>query len=201
MKLIFKIIRYLKDKIMTSFSKQFGKIFFKLNNVMFKDTLVCNGFPYLSIQGVFTIGKNFHNNNRLQSNPIGRNFQCLFVVRKDAELVIGDNCGFSGVSIVCQKSIIIGDNVKIGANTCIYDTDFHSLDKDLRRDSKLDMENINKREVIIGNDVFIGAHSTILKGVSIGSNSIVGACSVVTKDIPSNEIWAGNPAKFIRKIN
>ena len=55
------------------------------------------------------------------------------------------------------------------------------------------------KKVSIGNHVFIGAHSTILKGVTIGKNSIIGACSLVAKNIPANEIWAGNPAKFIKK--
>lgn len=200
-KFLFKLIKYIKNKIPSIFSKLFGKIFFSLNNVKYKNGLLCNGFPYLSVQGEFFIGVNFKNNNRLQSNPIGRNYKCLFVVRKNAVLEIGDNVGLSGVSIVCQKSISIGNNVKIGANTCIYDTDFHSLNKDLRKDKLKDIENIQKKEIIIGDDVFIGAHTTILKGISIGNGSIVGACSVVTKNIPKNEIWAGNPAKFIKVIS
>lgn len=55
------------------------------------------------------------------------------------------------------------------------------------------------KPVSIGNGAFIGAHSIILKGVSIGEKSIVGAGSVVTKGIPDGEVWAGNPAQFIRK--
>jgi len=54
--------------------------------------------------------------------------------------------------------------------------------------------------VSIGDQVFIGAHTTILKGVTIGENSIIGACSLVVNDIPSNEIWGGNPAKYLGKI-
>lgn len=56
------------------------------------------------------------------------------------------------------------------------------------------------KPVTIKENAFIGAHSTILKGVTIGKNSIIGACSVVTKNVPDNEIWAGNPAKFVKKI-
>lgn len=65
---------------------------------------------------------------------------------------------------------------------------------------EMDKINTNNKPVIIGDNVFIGAHSTILKGVTVGNNSIVGACSVVTRSIPENEIWGGNPAKFIKKI-
>ena len=54
---------------------------------------------------------------------------------------------------------------------------------------------------MIGNDVFIGTNSLILKGVEIGDRSIIGAGSVVTKSVPASEIWAGNPAVFLRKID
>ena len=57
-----------------------------------------------------------------------------------------------------------------------------------------------EKPVIIENSVFIGAQSIILKGVTIGKNSIIGAGSVVTKNVPANQIWAGNPARFIKNI-
>lgn len=119
--------------------------------------------------------------------------------RKKGQLIIGNNVGISSTALICDKKIVIGDFVKIGGNVVIYDTDFHALDPELRRHTELEC-NTNKQEVIISNNVFIGAHSTILKGVYIGENSIIGAGSVVTKSIPDNEIWAGNPVKFIRKI-
>jgi len=161
------------------------------------------GIPKLIIhrEGQFLIGKNFKMNNTVSSNPIGRNYQCLFSVNKSANLLIGNNVGMSGVAIVCHNEITISDNVKIGGNTCIYDTDFHSLNANDRNDREKDIKNTKKEKVFIGKNVFIGAHVTILKGTYIGENSIIGACSVVSKNIPSNEIWAGNPVKFIRKLN
>ena len=56
-------------------------------------------------------------------------------------------------------------------------------------------------DVFIGDNVFIGANCIIAKAVTIGNNAIIGAGSIVTKDIPDNEVWAGNPAKFIKKRN
>lgn len=82
----------------------------------------------------------------------------------------------------------------------MYDTDFHSLDYTLRRSHTLDMKGKKMAKVTVEHDVFIGAGCIILKGVTIGACSIIGAGSVVTKDIPANQIWAGNPAKFIRNL-
>lgn len=108
--------------------------------------------------------------------------------------------GISQAALICHQSITIGNNVKIGGGVMIYDTDFHSLDSNVRKDANLDLLSKVKQPVIIANNVFIGARSIVLKGVSIGENSIVGAGSVVTKSIPANQIWAGNPAKFIRNL-
>ena len=72
---------------------------------------------------------------------------------------------------------------------------FRSVDRALP-----DEPGVKSSPVTIGDDVFIGAHSTILKGVTIGDRAIIGACSVVTKNVPDDEIWAGNPARFIRKM-
>lgn len=83
----------------------------------------------------------------------------------------------------------------------IYDTDFHSLNPQDRYDHARDMESKKKATVKICDNVLIGAGAIVLKGVTIGENSIIGAGAVVTKDVPANEIWAGNPARFIKKIS
>lgn len=201
MNFLYRLVRFISVKIQIICSQYYGVFLFKINHIHFGKGIIFTGLPFLSIQGKVKIGDNFKINSRLDANPIGRNYKSIIIVRKNAELIIGNDTGMSGTTIVCQKKITIGNNVKFGGNVCIYDTDFHALDPNLRKNSHTDFENKAKKEVMIQDNVFIGAHSTILKGVTIGENSIIGACSVVTKDIPENEIWAGNPAKFIRKVD
>lgn len=192
------IIRYIRNK----FHYIACRIIFLGNNVDNKK-FVSNGVPFVSVarKGKCVIGDNFAMNNELSGNPIGRVQRCILFVDNGAELIIGNNVGMSSSALVSKISIHIGDNVKIGGGVCIYDTDFHSLDPEIRKDKNKDKMGTNNKPVVIGENVFIGAHSTILKGVVIGNNSIVGACSVVTGNIPENEIWAGNPARFIKKLN
>jgi len=166
-------------------------------------TFKTEGLPYVSIAfgGVCTIGNGLDMNNLLSSNPIGRPQPCVFFVDKNAKLTIGNNVGMSQAALICHLAITIGDNVKIGGGVCIYDTDFHSIFPEIRKVPELDMKYRSKSAVIIKKNAFIGAHSTILKGVTIGENAVVGACSLITKDIPDNQIWAGNPARLIKILS
>lgn len=166
------------------------------------ETFRTSGVPYISISrrcGNMTVGKNWCMNNGIEGNPIGCYERCTFYVNDRVTLQIGDNFGISQSAIICYSNVSIGNNVKIGGGCKIITSDFHSLDPKTRA-SKLDLENRVNAPVTIGNNVFIGMGSIILKGVIIGDNSIIGAGSVVTKPIPPNQIWAGNPAKFIRQI-
>ena len=125
------------------------------------------------------------------SNLIGINHPCIVsTLEKGAEIIIKDNCGFSGVTIGCHKKIFFGEGVIVGANSVITDGDWHSLD----------YRSGEPKEIIIERNVWIGLNSVILKGVRIGENSVIGACSVVTKDIPSNVIAAGNPCRIIKYL-
>lgn len=69
------------------------------------------------------------------------------------------------------------------------------------RNSKMDVPMFSRGVVVLRRNCFIGCNSVICKPVTIGENAIVGAGSIVTKDIPDNEVWAGNPARFIKKRN
>ena len=199
--LVIKLIKLIFYKLIVVVHKIMTWLKFYVNNIKFKN-FKTNGIPFVMVaRGAYCkFGYNLKINNGLLGNPIGRPQPCLFFVDKNASLIIGNNVGISSIALVCHTSITIEENVKIGGGVCIYDTDFHSLDFKKRRDSNFDSLDTKSIPVIIKKNAFIGAHSTILKGVCIGENAIVGACSVVTKNIPPNEIWAGNPAKFIKKL-
>ncbi len=161
------------------------------------------GVPYLDINrhgGKIIIGKNLKMNNCYFGNQIGFNNPCTFIVGSNCSLTIGDNLGMSQSAIVAMDNVFIGNNVKIGGGSLIYATDFHSINKDVRKTND-DLRRCKTAPVYIGNDVFIGARCIILKGVTIGDGAIIGAGSIVTKSVPADEVWAGNPAKFIRKLH
>jgi acetyltransferase-like isoleucine patch superfamily enzyme len=88
----------------------------------------------------------------------------------------------------------------IGADVMIFDTDFHPHSPNGRRHARPDWQHIS-RPVTIGNDVFIGTRVIICKGVTIGNGSIIAAGSVVSGDVPSNSVFAGNPARLIRHFD
>ena len=120
-------------------------------------------------------------------------------LRAGALVKIGKGVRMSGTTICATKRIVIGNNVCIGANVTIVDTDFHSLDPNIRK-SPMDAKEASVSAVEIEEDVFIGAGCFILKGVRIGRGSIVGAGSVVTKSCPAFSVIAGNPAVPINSV-
>lgn len=197
-----KIVKRVRLKILHPFDQLVTSFLFYSNGIQF-GSFKSHGIPKLNVTlgGKCNIGNGFKMNNRESSNPIGRFHACSLFVGREGKLLIGKNVGMSSTAIVCHEKIQIGDNVNFGGNVVIYDTDFHSLNSQDRLNSLSDLSGTKTKSIQIGNNVFVGAHSTILKGVSIGDNSIIGACSVVTKNIPKNEIWAGNPARFIRILS
>lgn len=197
--ILYKALRKLITIIRTPIYTPLAKISLALNGASWGKNLIVRGRLKVVVtkRGKLNIGRQFRANSGENYNVIGRQQKTTFWV--DGNLSIGDFVGMSSTAIICTHSISIGNHVIIGGNTVIYDTDFHSLNPEIRGTTD-DKRNAQKKPVIINDHVFIGAHTTILKGVTIGENSIIGACSVITKDIPANEIWAGNPARFIKRI-
>lgn len=118
------------------------------------------------------------------SVDLGKN---LFIGK---EVFINHSC-----TILNGAPVIIGNNVRMAPNVGIY-TDTHPIHPISRRD----IVDCNSEIIIIQDNVWIGGHSTILPGVTIGENTVIGAGSVVTKDIPSNVVAVGNPCRILYSI-
>ena len=123
----------------------------------------------------------------------------LRTLRPGAAIIIGKNTGISGGAICAAMSIEFGDECLLGANVTIADTDFHAIKPTERRFNNNSME-IGAAPIKIEDNVFIGTQSIVLKGVRIGADSVIGAGSVVVKNIPDGVIAVGNPARIIRSL-
>lgn len=145
--------------------------------------------------GIIRIGKNVTLISKNSGNIAGINHKVnLASLTENSELIIEGPFGASGSSIIARNKIIIGGGSGLGANSHIYDNDFHPIE--------LNSSNIiNSRPVILGKNVWVAADCLILKGVTINDNAVIGAGSVVSNiEIPEKTIYAGNPIKFIKLI-
>lgn len=187
------------------FKKLYQLIFLPLNLLKLRlfgvkhESITIFGPLLIINRGKMTVGDKARINSGKYKNPIGGDTRSSIVVKPYAILTIGTNLRMSNSAIYCAQAISIGDNVMIGGSCKIWDSDFHPIDPVVRLATP--NENFKTAPITIGNNVFIGGASIILKGVTIGDNSVIGAGSVVSGHVPPNEIWAGNPARFIKKLN
>lgn len=184
-------------KILVKFNKWYRVVLYKLrsNNFNIKGS-------YQPIQPVVFRGKGkiiFGGNVKLgvENSPFYHNTYAYIEPRTiDSEIIIGKNTHINNaISIVSEKRIVIGENVFMGYNCSIVDSNFHNLDPKKRNQTDL-----NPEAVKIGDNVFIGNDVSILKGVTLGKNVVVATKSVVTKTFPENVIIGGCPAKIIGKV-
>lgn len=198
-----KYIRFISNKLVITFFTIIFKIITIGSKYRISKGCKIDGFVYLknNNKGSMSIGKGFTLNSRKASNLVGITNRASFQLIDEGRIEIGDNCGFTSTVLSSKKLIKIGNHVLIGGNVRIFDHDYHSLNYLNRRNSILDAQDVKTSEVIIGDDVFIGTNSIILKGVKIGARSIIGAGSVVSlKNIPPDSVVAGNPAKILKSI-
>lgn len=153
---------------------------------------------HISPNSQVIIGDNITIKSGFAENAVGGSLRMGIWVNRGGKLTIENGAGLSNSTIVCSQTITIGERTFIGGGTAIYDTNFHSLDPVIRVSGRDD--NVKTAPVNIGKECFIGGHCIILKGVTIGDQAVIGAGSVVTKDIPARQIWAGNPARFIKNL-
>lgn len=202
---IYKCVHKVYKQMLHAYHTVATWIKFVGNGVKFS-SFMSSGIPKVWVSsrgGGIIIGEDFRMNNGNADNIIGFGVPCALMAEK-ATINIGNHVGISQTTLFALESdITIGNHTLLGGGVKVYSSDFHSLDYNHRRDYSLgglDHQNRKSAPVTIGHDCFIGAGSIILKGVTIGDYSIIGAGSVVTKSVPSGGIWAGNPARFVKKM-
>ena len=197
------------SKICSSLYIGWNKIYFFLNNIKYGKNFRVFNHLYLKIHvgALVQIGNNCTIMSGAGLNPLSRNIKTCIYVGKNATLKLGNDVGISSSTLWVKESVSIGNSVAIGADCIIMDTDAHNLDWKIRCSEEtneygesVDMVTAASAPIVIEDNVLVGARCIILKGVTIGARSIIGSGSIVTKDIPSDCIAAGNPCKVIKSI-
>lgn len=145
---------------------------------------------------------------------LGNHVSCYagvsFAIGVNGRCKVGDYTLLNGALLMAEESIEIGSYCLVSWNVGIADSDFHPIDPALRRidavacapyaNPRPERPKIGTKPVKIGDNVWIGMNAVILKGVTIGDNSVVAAGSVVSKDVPANVVVAGNPAVIVKEL-
>lgn len=202
---LFRKLLNIRTTLCVKLSPLYNRLWFWTNKIIVGKNMCAIGKVYLNIMGKMSIGDNFMMTSGSAINPISSNQKAAFYVEPNATVSIGNNVGMSGTRMWIAEGLDIGDNVHIGAGVLLIDTDCHQMDFRMRRlgaennfTNKQLAASISSAPITIEEDAWIGAHSIILKGVTIGARTIIGAGSIVTRSIPADCIAAGNPAKVIK---
>lgn len=186
---------------MLKFQSHVPKLLFKLNGINIGKHMKLIGWPFLFRypKAQIHIGDSCSINSSFFANLIGLYQRTIMVARCEGIIEIGDCVGISGSTLYAREKIAIGNHVTIGANTKIFDNDFHHLSAEARRMGGGERQLVTK-PVVIGDDVFIGCNCIILKGTTIGNGCVIGAGSVVHGEFPDCCVIAGNPARIVKEI-
>lgn len=188
----------IRHELLRIFGYPYMRLAFLVNGVAWGRGWRVYGTPHLMrhMGSTIRIGDRLHLRSWPTSNPLGvvrRSTFCTWT--REAVIEIADELNATGIVVCCSERVTIGARARIGANTTIIDTDFHPLEAAERLQ---DPRAGQTAPVRIGNDVFIGMWSMILKGVTIGDGALIGAGSVVSRDVPPGARVAGNPARIVR---
>jgi len=192
-------MKFLIDVVQGGLDLCYSQVTLFRKNIKTKGKFKLKGLPTINIWygASLELGANVVLNSRNRGYHINMYAPVkIFLDKKGAQVLIGDNTRIHGTCIHAMGRIEIGNNCLIAANCNIFDSNGHDLS----------MENPNGRihskdepkDIRIGNNVWIGANTMVLPGVTIGDGSVIAANSVVTKNIPPKTLAGGNPAVVIR---
>lgn len=194
------------NRIISIFWRKFSKFLFPLKFALFKENIklgkefIAYGLPIIEIAkgSKITIGERVVFCSLSKNTALGVSKPIIIrTMNSNATVEIGNDVGLSGTTICAMIRISIGNNCLFGSDVTVFDNDFHPIEPNNRRYSK---SGIAASPVKINDNVFIGTKVIIMKGVTIGENSVIGAGSVVVSNIPANMIAAGNPCKVLKSI-
>ncbi len=180
--------------ILEALRKPFYKLYLRRRGVSYGLRLTIFGKPLIINRGIINIGMGCKLISSSKFYGQGIQPVSLYTLNENSRVDIGNNCTLNGVSIRAVSNISIG-------NDCVFAPDVKIIDHD-HLSSPTDRHSLNyiSSPITIEDNVWVGYNVLILKGVKIGKNSIIGAGSVVVKDIPENCIAVGSPAKPVKKI-
>ena len=135
---------------------------------------------------------------------------CAFAIGVNGHCKIGNHTLLNGALVMAEEEITIGNHCLISWNVGLADSDFHPIEPALRMQDTLALSpyfpnrperpKIETKPIHICDNVWIGMNAVVLKGVTIGENSVVAAGAIVTRDVPPNTVVAGNPAKIVKEL-
>ena len=174
------------------------------DNVQFGEGFYCESAQ------IFRFARNKQSGAIILGDHVSCYAGCSFSVGPNGRCKVGDFTLLNGALVMAEERIEIGSHCLVSWNVGIADSDFHPLEPAQRLvDAKAlapffkdrpPRPKLRTAPVVIGDNVWIGMNATILKGVTIGENSVVAAGSVVTKSVPPNVVVAGNPAVVVKKF-
>ncbi len=195
---MFRLIRFLLFLVSDFFCKS---LFLSRKNILTCKSLKLKGWPVLQVHPAakVRIGTNVTLNSRNYGyhahmhSPIK-----IMADRANAEIEIGDNTRINGACLHAYKKIKIGKNCLIAANVQIIDSNGHELSfENIENRIKTTSEG---RPIIIEDNVWIGLNAIVLPGITIGNGAVIGANTVVSKDVPAMSVYAGNPGSVVKRF-
>jgi UDP-3-O-[3-hydroxymyristoyl] glucosamine N-acyltransferase len=173
-----------------------GRVWCRFHGAEVHPTAVIHGFPRIvRKQGAsIRIGPGVTINAACWANAHNDGRRTVLYAGPSAVIDLLQNCGLSSSRIIAYEKITVGASSLIGAGALICDSDMHEIPLGSRNPVRI-------APISIGNGVFLGANTTVLKGAEIGDGAVIGASSVVSGVIAPGVIAAGNPARAIRDLS